>query len=204
MREAGSIRACSAILAALLAFCPAPAVAQDSVAADRVIVAAGEGSGNHGRIAINGAAGTGNQQLSSVVLAQGNIASAAEAVRQAIVSAPGDRATTITIADGAFADNSGLVSINLTAGSHNQSANLAILAIGTNGALSDQLLEQSRAAPEPNGGTAPGSVEANDSVAIGDGAFRGGSGLIQVNLTGGERNSSANAFSLSIRAEGRP
>jgi len=109
------------------------------------------------------------------------------------------------VADGAFAGTSGLTSINITAGSQNQMANLALLAIGNSGAMSDQLLEQSRAPIKPNGGTLDGSLSSsNDQIAIGDSAFGNGSGVIQVNLIGGEGNTSANTFALTIASEGPP
>lgn len=196
-----SVLACS-----LAAIAIAPLCAQSSdVPRDAATFGEGEGSGNSGRVAFNVAAGSQNQQLSSAVLAQGDVAVSKEAVRQSMQSTGDeDRPTSLTVMDGAFSNNSGLVSINLTVGSQNQSANVAALTIATSGALSDQLLEQSRAPAEPSGGIEPGSVEANDSVAVGDGAFSGGSGLTQVNLIGGERNSSANTFSLNISAEGQP
>lgn len=200
------LRAVSGLAGAMAALTGVPAHAQQSVVPqDAAKVQGGDGSGNNGRIAFNVAAGSLNQQLSSAILARGDLAVATEAVSQSQHSAAGeDRATSVEIMDGAFANNSGLISINVAAGSQNQSANLAMLAIGTSGAISDQLLEQSRAPIEPSGGTEPGLVETNDSVAVGNGAFGDGSGLIQVNLIGGERNSSANTFSLSISAEGQP
>lgn len=196
----------SVLAFSLAAIAIAPLCAQSSdVPRDEATFGEGEGSGNSGRVAFNVAAGSRNQQLSSAVLAQGDVAASKEAVRQSMQPTDDeDRLTSLTVMDGAFSNNSGLVSINLTAGSQNQSANVAALTIATSGALSDQLLEQSRAPAEPSGGIEPGSVEANDSVAIGDGAFSGGSGLTQVNLIGGERNSSANTFSLNISAEGQP
>jgi len=118
--------------------------------------------------------------------------------------APADHDTTITIEGGAFAGTNGLTSINITAGSQNQMANLALLAIGNSGAMSDQLLEQSRAPIEPTGGNPEGALPANDRIAIGETAFGEGSGLIQVNLIGGEGNTSANTFALSIVSEGSP
>ena len=95
-------------------------------------------------------------------------------------------------------------SITITAGTQNQSANLAALAIGQNGALSDQMLSQTRAPTGPSGGTAPATTGPNDIIAIDDDAFGRGSGLLQANLIGGERNSSANTFSLTVTAGGQP
>ncbi len=172
---------------------------------DVVVVPANTGAGSSGRIAVNIAAGDNNQQLGDAVVAIGDIALVTETVSQRLSGpAPSDHITDITVEDGAFTGITGLTSINITAGSQNQMANLALLAIGNSGAMSDQLLEQSRAPIEPKGGIPDGSLPANDRIAIGDTAFGDGSGLIQVNLIGGEGNSSANTFALSIVSEGSP
>lgn len=172
---------------------------------DLVVVPAQTAAGSSGRIAVNIAAGDNNQQLGDAVVAIGDIAIVTETVGQRLSgAAPTDHITDITVEDGAFTGITGLTSINITAGSQNQMANLALLAIGNSGAMSDQLLEQSRAPIEPKGGILDGSLPANDRIAIGDTAFGDGSGLIQVNLIGGEGNSSANTFALSIVSEGSP
>lgn len=96
-----------------------------------------------------------------------------------------------------------MAGINIAAGNQNQMANLAAVAIGNHEALSDQLLSQSRASIEPNGSTG-GTGDRNDSIQISDNAFRDSSGLIQVNLIGGERNSSSNIFVMSVLDEDFP
>ncbi len=192
---------------ALLSFALAPQVAAQDAAqiVDEVTVPANSAAGSSGRIAVNIAAGDNNQQVGDAIIAIGDIAIVTETVSQRMNGlAPVDHATTITLGDGAFAGTNGLTSINITAGSQNQMANLALLAIGNSGAMSDQLLEQSRAPIEPKGGSPEGALHANDHIAIGDAAFGDGSGLIQVNLIGGEGNSSANTFALSIASEGSP
>lgn len=172
---------------------------------DDVVIAAGEGSGNSGRVAINIASGSQNQQAAAATIAIGNIASQTTAVDQVIATADlTDRATSIAVGPDAFSNNSGMVSINLTAGNQNQSANLAALAIGNLGAVSDLMLAQARAPTEPSGASAQGLDPRNDSVIVDDTALGGNSGLVQVNLIGGERNSSANTFALNISAGGNP
>jgi hypothetical protein len=179
------------------------AQAQDSGDADNLVtVESGEGSGNAGRLAVNMAAGDQNQQLSSVALAIGGDASAREGAIQWSQSDDGDSVSRIQIADDAFLGNSGIVSLNIAAGRLNQSANMATFAIGQSGALTDQFLEQSRAPIEPPGGIATSAAAPNDTVEISDDAFGQSSGLFQANLIGGERNSSANTFSLTVSAGG--
>ena len=160
--------------------------------------------GVSGRLAVNLASGSGNQQINGAVIAIGDVAIGSAAAHQTILSAdPRDRATRIVIEGEAFARTSGMAGINIAAGSQNQMANLAAVAIGNHEALSDQLLSQSRASIEPSGSTG-GTGDRNDSIQISDNAFRDSSGLIQVNLIGGERNSSSNIFVMSVLDEDFP
>ena len=201
------LRLCAATVLPTLALATSPALAQDAApVADIVLVEDGEGSGNSGRLAVNLAAGTVNQQLNDAAVAVGTVAMVGQHDIQTIRGSdhPSDTATRLVIGEDAFSDNHGLVSVNVTAGTANQSANLARLAIGTSGALSDSSLEQSRALTEPNGAPVGKAGESNDAVDIGDGAFGESSGLLQVNLIGGERNSSANTFSLNVSAGKQP
>jgi hypothetical protein len=195
-------------LASLAAF--SPACAQDIPAPesgaiqDEVVIAPGEGGSVDGRLAVNIASGSGNQEVNDAVIAIGDLASAGSAVHQSIsAAAEGDRVTRISLQGDAFSNISGLASINIAAGTQNQAANIAIVAIGNNGALTDQLLSQSRASINPSGSTG-GTDIPNDQIEIGDDSFRDVSGLIQVNLIGGERNSSANTFVLNVLGEGSP
>jgi microcystin-dependent protein len=195
-----------AIPAALGTFVPLGNLAAQTVpeARDEVILNGGEGAGHSGRLAVNIAAGTLNQQASSALLAIGDVAVTQAAINQHAASGTEDRATAIVLGPGAFAGISGMASINITAGTHNQSANLAMLAIGQTGALSDQLLAQTRARIEPSGGTGQSTNGPNDAITLDETAFGQGSGLFQANLIGGERNSSANTFSLTVLASGQP
>ena len=183
-----------------------PAVAQDNPAPhDVAIVAEGDGSGNSGRIAVNIAAGSRNQQIGSAVIAVGELPIGTQSTGQLIdTPAMTDRQTLVSVGPGAFSNNSGLLSLNVAAGNQNQSANLALLAVGTAGVVSDQMLAQSSAPTNPAGSSARGLEASNDTVTIGDGAFSGNSGLVQINLVGGERNSSANTFALNVSAGGNP
>ena len=172
---------------------------------DSVLVEPAQGSGNGGRVAINLVAGSQNQQAAAAAIAVGNIASQVMAVEQTIFPAdPADRATRIVIGPEAFSNNSGMVSLNLTAGSQNQSANLAALAISNDGAVSDLMLAQASAPTEPSGASAQGPDDRNDRVVVDNTALGGNSGLVQVNLIGGERNSSGNTFTLNVSAGGNP
>ncbi|NJO56382.1 MAG: hypothetical protein HC834_08655 [Rhodospirillales bacterium] len=180
----------------------APLAAQTQTsdeAQDSVLVEADQGSGNSGRVAINLAAGSQNQQASAATIALGNVASQAMTVDQASSPADAtDRVTSMIIGPAAFSNNSGMVSLNFTAGNQNQSANLAALSISNNGAVSDLMLAQASAPTEPSGASAQIPDSPNDSVVVDDTALGGNSGLVQMNLIGGERNTSGNTFALSI------
>lgn len=170
---------------------------------DQVVVD-GTARGADGRLAVNIASGASNQQMNDAAMAVGDLASVSSVSAQHIDGAgAADRSTRIELSGSAFANSNGLASINITAGSQNQSANQAVIAVRNYGAISDALLAQSRASTEPSGLT--GGVDArNDNVVVSDDAFRDSSGLIQVNLIGGERNSSANTFALTLLGEGSP
>ncbi len=195
-------------LASLAVFSPAHAqdnpAPESPIIQDEVVIAPGEGGSVDGRLAVNIASGSGNQEVNDAVIAIGDIALGGSTVHQSISGGDeSDRVTRISLQEGAFSNISGLASINIAAGTQNQAANLATLAIGNNGALTDQLLSQSRASINPSGSTG-GTDIPNDQIEIGDDSFRDVSGLIQVNLIGGERNSSANTFVLNVLGEGSP
>lgn len=174
-------------------------------ASDAVEVEASDVGEKSGRIAFNAAAGTNNQQAGSAVLAMGQRAEVAGTLHQRLEDGwTGDRSTSITIGARAFADIHGLGSVNVTAGRANQSANMALVAIGAAAALADYQLAQTRAPFEPDGGPGEAADARNDSIQLDGTAFQGGSGLLQVNLIGGERNSSANTFVLSVPGSGNP
>lgn len=194
-------RAASCLLAGLALIAPVAATAEVQ---DEVTIPGAGTAGASGRLAVNAAAGSSNQQINAAVASIGDISWGIAGVHQRMAGPDGgDRSTRIVVEGNAFAQSSGLVGINAAAGTQNQLANVAVLSIGRIGAISDELLEQSRASTEPNGSTG-GTGDRNDAVAVGNDAFRDSSGLVQVNLIGGERNSSANTFVLNVSAGGTP
>ena len=163
---------------------------------DSAVIQGGKVSG---ATAVNVAAGNGNQQTNAGLISTGDIADGLMTVGQST----GDTADSTgrlgtSIAPASFVDSAGWLAINGAAGSGNQQANLAIIALGTTGAaLSDTALSQARASHEPTGSPDTAATRNERSVAIGDGAFANSSGLVQVSLIGGDRNSSANVFALT-------
>jgi hypothetical protein len=163
---------------------------------DSVVIKGGTVTGTG---TVNVAAGNTNQQANAAVIASGGVAAQAATVVQSMDDArDSGGALSATVAPGSFAGSSGWLAINGAAGSGNQQANLALIALGMTGAaMSDTALSQSRASHEPTGGPEVGATSNERSVAIGGAAFANSSGLVQVSLIGGDRNSSANIFALS-------
>ena len=155
---------------------------------------------------LNVAAGNQNQQTNAALISSGAIASPNAVVGQETdYAGNSDGPLGASIAADSFAGSTGWLAINGAAGSGNQQANLAIIALGTTGAaLSDTALSQARASHEPTAGPDTGAAVHDRSVAIGAGAFADSSGLVQVSLIGGDRNTSANIFALSSSAGANP
>lgn len=190
----------------LLPVMSVPLAAQEAESVqDSIEVAGDELSNNGGRIAVNIAAGNQNQQLGTATIAIGDFAITRQSAEQLMGAANlADRSTSISVGPGALSNNSGMVSLNLTAGLQNQSANLATLTVANSGVVSDQMLAQASAPTDPAGPSAQAYLPRNDSIDIDETAFGGNSGLVQMNVVGGERNSSANTFALNISAGGEP
>lgn len=185
-------------MAAVLAGAPADAQARDEVSIN--------GGGSAGVTTVNAAAGNNNQQLNSGTLARGSSGSSTASAWQHLDSSGGPSGdSTAAIAPGAFAGSSGWLAINGASGNDNQQANIAAFAFGIEaGAAADILLSQTRASQEPAGRPDGAAVEPERSVAIGAGAFENSSGLVQVSLIGGDRNTSANSFALSVSGNASP
>ena len=153
-----------------------------------------------GRIAINLAAGNGNQEANVASIAAGAIPSAPTALVQMQDNPGGSGAASARLADHALAGASGLIAVNIAAGSANQLANLAVVTIGIAApAASEPLLEQARASQQPPGSPG-GSSSPEAEAALSSSAFAGSTGLVQANVVGGERNSASNTFVLSLEA----
>lgn len=172
----------------------APALAQQQ---NSTAVNGGAVTGNAG---VNAASGTNNQEANAGLISIGRSALSTGSVGQSMANAPSaSGADSATIADGAFANSNGLLSINGVAGNDNQAANVAAIATGIEAnALGDALLTQSRASTKPTVGSATPSAVPDRSAVIGDGAFGNSQGVVQVNLIGGDGNTSANTFALSV------
>lgn len=198
----------TALAALLIMVADQPAAAVDPVveadgeeARDSVIVGPGSLAGESGRLAVNVVAGSGNQQVNDAVVAIGGSGISSQSVTQRSAGSAGSNApAAIALATDSISGNAGLISLNITAGNGNQSANLVQASFFSSGALSDQLLEQTRAPSEPMVDDQSTVQPNQQSLSVSGTALRGNSGLVQLNLVGGERNASANTFQLAVGA----
>ena len=159
------------------------------------------GGQTDGVTTLNAASGNNNQQANVGLLSAGGTAWSNGSIRQVQGNATSANSGDDRIAIGAdaFVNSTGWLAVNGVAGNDNQQANVAAIAIGIEAsAAADSLLSQSRASTEPTGGAAAPTTTSERAAAIGDGAFEGSRGLVQVSLIGGDRNSSANSFAVSM------
>lgn len=159
------------------------------------------GDGIDGVATVNLAAGTVNQQANVGIIAMGGIGSAVGVVDQALTT-PGAEYTahgSVEIADGAFAHSNGWIAANLAAGSANQQANINLMATGIDGKVaSADVLGQIRGPVAPTTESEDPSPSSEASVRIGDRAFENSSGLVQLSMIAGDRNSTANVFAMTV------
>ncbi|HEX5464277.1 MAG TPA: hypothetical protein VFW88_06135 [Burkholderiales bacterium] len=160
-----------------------------------------------GRAAVNMAAGDSNVQTNAAALAASVGAGSAQAGVVQSTAANGAGApgiATAVIGSGAFANATGLISINQTSGVANAQANTAALGLG-NGVevVADSMLATtiSNAGPALTGA---GNKTRQQSVSISDTAFEGARGLVQVNQSAGSGNATANNFALRVEAGAKP
>ena len=185
------------LVVATLLFVATPALSQNT---DTLTISGDALAGSEGRVSVNAAAGEFNEQVNSGVIANSGGASfLTNLVNQNIgdntVSESGPQSASIT--GSAFSGSEGAIAVNGAAGKENQQANLANIGIGIEGPVASlEMLSQTRSSQEPAG--YQNEPDLTKHAEIGPDAFAQSSGLVQVNLTAGERNSSANLFALSI------
>ena len=158
-------------------------------------------SGISGVSNTNMAAGGGNQQSNSGVLAIGTTAHAASILMQGSVI--GHRITShnqkIGIKDRAFRQSEGWLSINQAAGQGNVQSNSMGVALGISASnLSDATLQQVMADQQGLSGTSDGAVSTQRRIEVDKTSFEGARGIIQVNQSAGTGNATSNSFRLNV------
>jgi hypothetical protein len=158
--------------------------------------------GSFGRISVNQASGTGNAQANIAVIAVDTTAGADDSnLRSHQRTATAETVTTArsTIRDGAFSESSGVVAVNQTSGHGNAQVNAFLLGNG-NLEVSSMTDSELSVANTQSGSTEGESVAPTliRETHIGDDAFRGSHGVVQLNQSAGVGNSSANAIVLRL------
>jgi len=149
----------------------------------------------------NMAAGDGNLQSNSGVLAIGNSANAANTLmqRSRIDQRVANREETIGIKDRAFRQSEGWLSINQAAGQGNVQSNSLGVALGISASnLSDATLQQVMADQQGLNGTDEGSGSTNRRIEVDKTSFEGARGVIQVNQSAGTGNATRNSFRMNM------
>ncbi|PWG02118.1 hypothetical protein [Sphingosinicella humi] len=198
---AASLRRLTLLSAAAFATLALPREAVLAQPENSAIIGGQDHQGSAGNIGVNAAAGNNNQQANGAAIALGGTGIATGVLIQRLDETSRGRGGRVTslIEGGAFANSSGRIAVNVASGSDNQQANLALIALGSEGQVATETaLSQTRASQQPIGELAETAPPAA-VTGISPGAFEGSSGLVQVNLVGGERNTSANVFALSIQ-----
>lgn len=190
-----------ALISALLLAAPTTAAGplfdNDSLIDSRVF------ANSTGAIGLNMAAGDGNAQLNAGALAvavgQGvaSLVTARQNVQLNEIAASTLQRS--TIATGALANVSGLVSVNQVSGESNAQANGFAIGLGLEG----QVLAEADLAAEVTGNltyqeTGEGAAERSLEARIENGAFRAAKGLVQINQLAGAGNKTANKFALEV------
>lgn len=157
--------------------------------------------GGNGLMGINIAAGDSNAQLNAKALAisVGQGAHSALQLRQNIDFSGIDQAqdSISTISGNAFSNAGGALSINQVSGVGNAQINAVSIGIGLDGAaaVSDTQLAQTTSGSAVNALENP---QYRREARIEGQAFKGSSGLVQVNQLAGTGNATANNFQLSV------
>jgi hypothetical protein len=160
----------------------------------------------HGRFAVNMTAGDSNVQANAAAVAlSAKDGSSLGFVGGVQVTNPRqgnlpDLAIAI-IGENAFANSSGLISVNQSSGVGNAQANGAAFALGFEEVLAESVLSSETSNVVPIGA---GAGRGNQAVSINDSAFDGAHGLVQVNQSAGSGNSTANNFALQVQLGAKP
>ena len=168
--------------------------------ADRSRIETQAGSGSSGRLAINQAAGVGNAQANVMAVAAGNATHASADVSQAAFNPETARSATSSIESGAFNGFQGALALNQAAGANTLQANILVIAPRDGiTATDDRVLAQVAPGTPPTEG-AGSAPEVSREARIDATAFRGASGVLQVNQSAGVGNVATNAVVVRLPA----
>lgn len=156
-----------------------------------------------GRFAVNMTAGDSNVQTNAAAVALGGLAIGLVGGVQATSARQANLPDIATAAIGshAFANSSGLISVNQSSGVGNAQANGAAFAMGFEEVVAESILSATTSNAVPTGA---GTGKGHQAVSIDDTAFNGVHGLVQVNQSAGSGNSTANNFALQVQLGAKP
>lgn len=151
------------------------------------------GSDMHGRAAVNIAAGAGNVQANTAVLAPDGIAVVRQNQATRIQAGPGTASSQIG-AD-VFQNANGLLSLNMASGYGNLQGNTVAVAQAVEiESVADSMLQSTTA--HRSRSDAPVVVSSHRQATVHPDAFAGANGVVQVNQAAGSGNVASNVFVL--------
>lgn len=166
---------------------------------DNAALISSSGQGYSGALSVNQAAGHLQQQINGRTLAIGS-ASGGERYRQSLdASAPlTGMDASASIRGNAFANGSGVLGVNQSAGVGTQQINAFQVQLGARvESLDDSLLAQQSVVLAHNSGTTDAPA-GNRLVDIDDRAFAGSRGVVQLNQSAGAGNRMVNALGIKV------
>ncbi|QDX21356.1 hypothetical protein FP568_08875 [Pandoraea pnomenusa] len=200
----GAPRAVHLAVAAMLATLAGASAAEDvwfvngELAGTHATVENGTAVGVTGALGVNQAAGVNNAQANSAVIANGGsvTAGASSTNQQALVTTT-TGAASAAIQGNAFSGTSGLTQVNQASGAGTLQRNATVIVTGDASGVAS-VSDTALSAAISKGGPA-GRDNLNDqfrTASISGDAFRGASGVVQVNQSAGIGNVTANVFVL--------
>ncbi|AJC21985.1 hypothetical protein [Pandoraea pulmonicola] len=173
-------------------------IVNGELAGTHATVENGVAVGVSGALGVNQAAGVNNVQANSAVLATGgSVTAGASGTNQQTLVTTATGAASAAIQGNAFSGTSGLMQVNQASGAGNLQRNATVIVIGDASGVAS-VSDTALSAAIAKGGPA-GHNNLNDqfrTASISGDAFRGVSGVLQVNQSAGIGNVTANVFVL--------
>ncbi|WP_322046232.1 hypothetical protein [Paraburkholderia sp. J67] len=196
-RRAPAMRHLPAALALCATLAASGAAHAQAAVSGISVIAPGAGAGVSGALTVNETAGLNNAQSNQLSIATGGTTVGTDnLISQGANAAARLRGAIAGIGDNAFANTSGAVMVNQSAGVGNlqsNSAQISTAAVGVE-TVSDNVLSATAATNGGRGQTVQTSGIREASIS--NSAFRNATGLVQVNQTAGAGNATANSFVL--------
>jgi len=173
-------------------------IVNGQLAGTSATVESGVAVGVTGALTVNQAAGLNNAQANSALIANGgSVTLGTSSTNQAAVVTSTTGAASAAIQGNAFSGTSGLVQVNQASGAGNLQRNATVIVMGDATGVAS-VSDTALSAAISKGGPA-GHDNLNDqfrTASISGDAFRGASGVVQVNQSAGIGNVTANVFVL--------